>query len=204
MTSEAQRDEDSSRLGDAAPPTESTQPGRATSKYRPTARYLFVPPRKVPMRAIGVVALLASAAVVGTIVVMNGLESPADIARKRQPPKVKPVTVKVVRQFLEISRRDSEGIYRLVQRSEKPLLSVPITAMYPCATGEPGIECVHIESKDGEAFQEMRVKRIMTSTSGFAGIEQPTDSLQEGQVLLINKLPSGTSGSVDSFEIPIP
>ena len=190
-------------------PTEPTEPTGSTQFMqsdqvarldRAATRYLWVPPRTVPMRAIGAAVLLASAAVAGTIVVMNGLQSPADIARSRQPPRVKPVTVKVVRQFLEISMRDFDGTYRLVKRSEEPLLAVPVTAMYPCATGDPGIECVHIESKDGEAFQEMRVKRIMTSTSGFAGVEQPTDSLQEGQVLLINKLTSEAPGPSASTE----
>jgi hypothetical protein len=33
----------------------------------------------------------------------------------------------------------------------------------------------------------MVVKRIMTSSSGLAGVEQATDSLKEGQVVLINR-----------------
>jgi peptidoglycan hydrolase-like protein with peptidoglycan-binding domain len=74
-----------------------------------------------------------------------------------------------------------------VKRSPQPLLAVPVTGLYPCAAAQPGTECVHIAIGDGAAFSEMVVKRIMTSSSGLAGVEQATDSLKEGQTVLINR-----------------
>jgi hypothetical protein len=74
-----------------------------------------------------------------------------------------------------------------IRRSAQPLLAVPVTGLYPCASGQPGNECVHIAIRDGSAFSELAVKRIMTSSSGLAGVEQATDSLKEGQVILINR-----------------
>ena len=74
-----------------------------------------------------------------------------------------------------------------IKRSPQPLLSVPVTGLYPCTSAQPGTECVRIAIGDGAAFSEMVVKRIMTSSSGLAGVEQPTGSLKEGQVVLINR-----------------
>jgi hypothetical protein len=87
-----------------------------------------------------------------------------------------------------------------VKRSPQPLLAVPVTGLYPCAAAQPGTECVHIAIGDGTAFSEMVVKRIMTSSSGLAGVEQATDSLKEGQTVLINRQEPSVSGALPGPE----
>jgi peptidoglycan hydrolase-like protein with peptidoglycan-binding domain len=87
-----------------------------------------------------------------------------------------------------------------IKRSAQPLLAVPVTGLYPCAASQQGTECIHIAIGDGSAFSEMVVKRIMTSSSGLAGVEQATDSLKEGQVVLINRQDASVSDALPGPE----
>jgi hypothetical protein len=80
-----------------------------------------------------------------------------------------------------------------IQRSKEPLLSVPVTGMFPCSSAMPGTECIRITTETAETFHEVRVVRIMTSSTGLAGFEQPVASVREGDLVLINNPGASTS-----------
>ncbi len=80
-----------------------------------------------------------------------------------------------------------------VTRSSEPLLTVPVTGLFPCSNAEPGTECLRVTNDSTEAFYEVRVVRIMTSSNGLVGFNQSVASVSQGDVVLINNPAPSTS-----------
>jgi peptidoglycan hydrolase-like protein with peptidoglycan-binding domain len=80
-----------------------------------------------------------------------------------------------------------------VTRSSEPLLTVPVTGLFPCSNAEPGTECLRVTNDSAEAFYEVRVVRIMTSSNGLVGFNQSVASVSQGDVVLINNPAPSTS-----------
>ena len=95
-----------------------------------------------------------------------------------------------------------------VSRSSEPLLTVPVTGLFPCSNAEPGTECLRVTNDSAEAFYEVRVVRIMTSSNGLVGFNQTVASVSQGDVVLINNPAPSTSeasvGPEDLGEYSIP
>jgi peptidoglycan hydrolase-like protein with peptidoglycan-binding domain len=80
------------------------------------------------------------------------------------------------------------------KRSATPLLAVPATGLYKCETAPPGTECVKVINGDNQ--KEVRVTRIMDSSTGLVGIEpQPAGALKEGDRVAINN-PAPSSSDI--------
>jgi peptidoglycan hydrolase-like protein with peptidoglycan-binding domain len=80
-----------------------------------------------------------------------------------------------------------------VTRSSEPLLTVPVTGLFPCSNAEPGTECLRVTNDSAAAFYEVRVVRIMTSSNGLVGFNQAVASVSQGDVVLINNPAPSTS-----------
>jgi peptidoglycan hydrolase-like protein with peptidoglycan-binding domain len=80
-----------------------------------------------------------------------------------------------------------------VTRSSEPLLTVPVTGLFPCSNAEPGTECLRVTNDSAAAFYEVRVVRIMTSSNGLVGFNQSVASVSQGDVVLINNPAPSTS-----------
>jgi peptidoglycan hydrolase-like protein with peptidoglycan-binding domain len=95
-----------------------------------------------------------------------------------------------------------------VTRSPEPLLTVPVTGLFPCAASQPGTECIRVTSDAGDTFYEVRITRIMTSSNGLVGFDQPVASVKEGDTVVINNpAPSKSDvgpGPEDLGEFSIP
>ena len=75
-------------------------------------RWLTVPRPKVPVRLLCAVLALGLLAVLAIVWVMRGQQSTDDVRKARRAPIVKPITVKLVRQVLEVSFIDAQAAYR--------------------------------------------------------------------------------------------
>ena len=73
-----------------------------------------------------------------------------------------------------------------VTRSPEPLLTAPVTGLFPCSAFRPGTECIRVTSDAGDSFYEVRITRIMTSSNGLVGFNQPVASVKEGDMVVIN------------------
>ncbi len=95
-----------------------------------------------------------------------------------------------------------------VTRSPEPLLTAPVTGLFPCSAFRPGTECIRVTSDGGSTFYEVRVTRIMTSSNGLVGFNQPVASVKEGDIVVINNpAPSKSDvrpGPEDLGEFSIP
>ena len=95
-----------------------------------------------------------------------------------------------------------------VTRSPEPLLTVPVTGLFPCSNAEPGTECLRVTNDSAAAFYEVRVVRIMTSSNGLVGFNQTVASVSQGDLVLINNPAPSTSeanpGPEDLGEYSIP